>query len=1036
MDAGISRGGVFWRYAARSLRLNRTRTVVSVIGIALSCALFTAIFTSVATLYTGLLRAEILTDGTWQVELVNVTREQLERLREDRRITKSYERISYGEALMPRSFQGYWGRYLCVQEWPTSEALDGLKPLPGITEGRAPQGPREIVLADDLRGLTTDKGNWLYDSLPDTGYDGDVPRAAWDGALEIGSTISLALGERRFVDSETGEEAPCLYSVTMYTAASAQGDVISEYLADPTDILTFTVVGFHGSLDVQSYSQWGSSGPGYLGFVSAPAVPVRQTSVYVTTNLQTHEEVSQLISDYTGGAPLSAWGNRGWIDAATPATAAYEHDALLRYQGMGDAGSLWGTLYTLAAILSSVVVLASITLIYNSFSISVSERMRQFGLLSSLGASKRQLRHVVYAEALLLASIGIPIGLAIGLMGTFVVFNIAGEGIGMLIDQQAFSGASISTITVNPVILVVCTALTLLTVFASTVFPAWRASRVSAIEAIRLSRDGRADRERAGRTAAPLSHGTTRGASRGAKPHHGTDVPRLLAHRNLARPGSKGRVAVASLAASVALIIISGSLSHYLDYITKTAENGGSDIEISLNRLLEPGETAADGLAAIVRAYESCKRLDGVTGEGYMIYSALYGSFDPAMLDTDALPESNETYEVPGCDIASDGRAYAAISILFLDEASWGRILKENALDAEDYTDSNHPVAVALNGAQTYNGERYLVHNHFKRTGTARLFTHISSDQQNPLIDIAVDDSGSPIARYEGAGENGVDDYDANGNPLYRELTAPLEQVLEQSYELPVGAIVTTLPGPIKAYASAWPTLMLPASALPAIASESDGLLSDVQAGTMATPFAFHTEEGSIGNTITTFLSFAAARPREAENALSSVMRSDLSGAEWSNTYLTNNAERDRSTHLMAEAVQLFISCFIVTMSLIAVANVFNTITNSIILRRREFAMLKSIGMDERTFWRMIALECASYAWRGLALGLALGGFITYLAYQAMSMSFQGLDFILPLEWLLASFALVMAMLALSTWYALRKAESKSIIAAHRDEAI
>lgn len=105
MDAGISRGGVFWRYAARSLRLNRTRTVVSVIGIALSCALITAIFTSVATLYTGLLRAEILTDGTWQVELVNVTREQLERLREDRRITKSYERISYGEALMPAAFK-------------------------------------------------------------------------------------------------------------------------------------------------------------------------------------------------------------------------------------------------------------------------------------------------------------------------------------------------------------------------------------------------------------------------------------------------------------------------------------------------------------------------------------------------------------------------------------------------------------------------------------------------------------------------------------------------------------------------------------------------------------------------------------------------------------------------------------------------------------------------------------------------------------------------------------------------------------------
>jgi putative ABC transport system permease protein len=55
-----ARGGIFWRFAARSLKLNKSRTIVSIIGIALSCALITAIFTSVATLYSGLLKAEIL----------------------------------------------------------------------------------------------------------------------------------------------------------------------------------------------------------------------------------------------------------------------------------------------------------------------------------------------------------------------------------------------------------------------------------------------------------------------------------------------------------------------------------------------------------------------------------------------------------------------------------------------------------------------------------------------------------------------------------------------------------------------------------------------------------------------------------------------------------------------------------------------------------------------------------------------------------------------------------------------------------------
>ena len=131
--------GVFRRFAARSLKLNRTRTIVSIIGIALSCALITAIFTSVATLYEGLLKAEIVTEGAWQVELVNVPEDKVEAVHNDPRVAKSYERVSYGDALMPESFGGYWGRYLSVQEWPTADAVKGLKPLPRLSEGRAPK---------------------------------------------------------------------------------------------------------------------------------------------------------------------------------------------------------------------------------------------------------------------------------------------------------------------------------------------------------------------------------------------------------------------------------------------------------------------------------------------------------------------------------------------------------------------------------------------------------------------------------------------------------------------------------------------------------------------------------------------------------------------------------------------------------------------------------------------------------------------------------------------------------------------------------
>lgn len=138
----------------------------------------------------------------------------------------------------------------------------------------------------------------------------------------------------------------------------------------------------------------------------------------------------------------------------------------------------------------------------------------------------------------------------------------------------------------------------------------------------------------------------------------------------------------------------------------------------------------------------------------------------------------------------------------------------------------------------------------------------------------------------------------------------------------------------------------------------------------------------------------------------------------------------------MAETVQLFISCFILITGAIAVANVFNTLTNSIILRRREFAMLKSIGMGNRAFYRMIALECLSYAWRGLLFGLMLGAVVTFFTYQAMMMSFEGLHFVVPLGWVLAAVGVVVLVLALSTYYALRKSSAGSIVQTLREDAI
>ena len=345
---------------------------------------------------------------------------------------------------------------------------------------------------------------------------------------------------------------------------------------------------------------------------------------------------------------------------------------------------------------------------------------------------------------------------------------------------------------------------------------------------------------------------------------------------------------------------------------------------------------------------------------------------------------------------------------------------------------------MALNGTQSNDGKRYSVRDLFSSTGTANLLTNIASAENAMFVEAGVDD-GEPVARYEGYGEGDEARFDENGEPIHGKVTRPLDEVLLDSYDLPVGAIVKTFPSPIKAYASIWPTLVLPVSALPTLAASSEGIIDDKDISSLsslATPFAFHSEQGTYGNTMYAYLSFGAEDARTVEIGMNETIADKITGSEWYRTYLTNNAENARAKRLIGETVQLFINCFILITGAIAVANVFNTLTNSIILRRREFAMLKSIGMGTRPFWRMIALECLSYAWRGLAIGLALGAVITFFIYQAMMMSFEGLSFVVPFGWVIAAIGVVIAVLAVSTAYALRKSSSGSIVQTLREDAI
>ena len=1069
-----SRGGIFWRFAVRSLRLSRARTVVSIIGIALSCALITAIFTSVATMLDTLLSTTIAREGSWQAELTNMSEDQLKRLKSNEHVTDLYIQDEYGSALMPTAAWASQGRYVGLQAWPDTDQTGDLIRGPEITSGRAPQASDEIVLPSNIKNLSldnmsVDSYSGSPDDYTDTGKNAGTPTVTWDGALTEGTTISLALGKRVFQDPNTNRVRPMRTTESLYAESEepehneATVTHIKEWLADIQPVRQYTVVGFFSPEGID----WDNNA-GILGLVSPDEqAPVLMRNVFFSTDFGSYTDFQNLLAEYTGntrcmyaGATTSPWNDEE--------VSGIVHDGLIRYQGMTDNRAIWGTLYSMAAILAVVVLVASVSLIYNSFAIAVSERTRQYGLLASLGASRRQLRRTVYAEAAMLAGVGIPAGLLLGLAGTWAVFQFAGEGLAALVDQKLYAQSAITSIVVSPSVLAASAAIALATVLVSAAVPALRASRVSAVDALRQSRDVKLSR-RDRRRQRKLARAAGRGAAAAVRAPlldrlrlHMGGVPAFMAHRNLTRATSKGRVAVASLAVSVTLLITSGVISEYMGTVVSSVDSGAADMGVYVSRLLNAGETADDGISAIADLGEKIAEADAVTDFGYSINTMAFVHAPNGIMSQDVngdgQPDAGTSFSdyttsvkdgaivgtsgSPTGAVTKDGDANLAFVLAFVDDATWQHILADNGLDAKAFDGSSAPVAVGVNG-MTYSVDgKYASRDPFANTGDVEVYTKIASGDRNYFFGIALDDAGRPCAAYQSYDENlnlqGISDPD---DPLYGLTLQPLASVAQDSATVRVAGMVNELPRGVQVDPIV-PTLILPLRELASLASASGDASADSPArySPIAQPFLFQTKGTDFGAYLSVNYFLNTSDDAATEEAVDRVLAADATGGPWDSSYVNNYARNQKANLLAFQAVQMFINCFVIITGAIAVANVFNTLSSSIILRRREFAVLKSAGMGPAAFRRMIAYECGSYAWRGLAIGLVLATAVAFLLYQAMRYSFYGLTFTLPWAWVAGAVAgavaVVLGVLLVSVLYALRKSRSDSIVEALREDAL
>ena len=1014
-------------FTVKSLRANKVRTLVTIAGVALAAALLTAVLTTYASLNDFLYRNEAALAGTWmacvEADDSSVLDERITGAQADPQVSGTAIMRDIGFAELTADQQDTQGTYLAIRSIEGDVGdICGIEP----SEGRLPESDREIMLFatwNDYGGV----------SLGDTVTFNVGQRVARlapgeEGSMSAGTMTASWGVQGEAHESEITDGAP-LNSSMGVLEADIDGGIFNEEVTN-TEERTYTVVGFY---DRPGYAL--STAAGMVGVTAGAAAPDAFTDVFLTlndvTNTQQVEEAAE---------------------ALFPDEHVVLHTAMLRYMGVSSDSSIWTTFYGLVVVLAAVIVVACVSLIFNAFNISVAERIKQFGLLSSVGASRRQLRRAVVLEGAIVAVIGIPCGLLVGLAGCAVTF----AALGPALAQLAGSVEVPFRVAVNGWVLLVASVLTFVTVLVSVWIPAKRASRTNIIDSLRAASGSRVSRRGAARAAkrtAPSSLWKARGAAGRV-----LGVGGMLARISRKRGTGKGRAASVSLALAIVLLMTAGSLSVFLGTLTDVV-TGGSELagEVGVMAQLDvetpQGEGAADGNAQVddgdATGAEGAVAAEGATGAdsaatqpaapmtpeavaaannelfarqaevfagaftdlsqvagahpvGWKIGTGLYAMLPEAMAGEALVNQENGM----GGKMA-DGRVGTVGSVAYLDDAAFDGYAKSLGLDPADFRDPAHLRAIALAQGYGNNGSVYQLLNVLREPGTLEALT-------------AATYHGEPAAGIGVGATSGEGNSEAFAFQPYLEGDDdgvewfPLEEAEVQTVSVEVVALAEEAPAIASARGEGL-QLIVPESVA---AYQSFGNDAPIFYG------YFDSADGDHG-----------ALAEELATAGSAYFH-DKSPYGLAFCSFNDYIEQRDSNQMIATVVNVFCLLFAVILALIAMANVFNTVTNSLILRRREFAVMKSVGLSNRQFRAMVAEECVAWCIRGLVPGVLLSLLVSFLLWQVISGSMTGLPFTLPWNYVALAAAMTVVAVGASVAYGMRRCRADNVVEALRADAV
>lgn len=602
------------------------------------------------------------------------------------------------------------------------------------------------------------------------------------------------------------------------------------------------------------------------------------------------------------------------------------NEGLLRLLGASSYSNINITLLLIVGLVASLVIIATIATIYNSFSIAISERKKQFAILNSIGATKSQIMKFVFLEGFLVSIVGIPIGLLSGTVAIDIVFKV----IKTFFKTSMFGELGLRVV-FSPIVLIISTLVILLTIFISAIIPAINAAKISPLEAIKNSSNLKVGKIKSSKLIKKIFK--TEGE---------------LAYKNLRRNKGKFRITLFSLVISIVIFI---SFNGFVDmFIEANQINYGSitnDLTLYENNLLTKEE--------VQKTIDELKKINGLKDVAIDKGYNLNVHVDEKNINKDlreSLKQSryvdmdNSNYNFINSRLYIPG--YFSISNIKLSEGKFDR-----------------KTAKAENGVILV---RYSYQESLAKKGKVVLSNYKVGDTLNCTI-TSYDSDGKESAKEVKLKILAITDEILTGNNQYPETS--------------FGVV---------AYDDLIPSL---------------GITDD--------------KSSSI-------YYVATNREKSTRDEVKKV-------AEENNLSVIDSIDEAQKLEQTMNVMKIFVYGFIVVISLVSVTNIINTISTNINLRKREFAVIKSIGVTPQGFKKMIYMESILYGILSLLYGIPIGICMNVIMNRILE-GMITVQTLIPYKSILICVVAIFIITFIASYIPLKKISKENIIDNIRQESI